>query len=73
MTPADCTSNRGDAKGLLTVGADSIRFYESVARPTGDLETTEDSASGLFAFTGEGQQWTRHQALHVRGEKLTRT
>lgn len=73
LSPADCTSSRGDAKGLLMVGADAIRFYESVARPTRDLETTADSASGLFAFTGEGQQWTRHQALQVRGEKLTRT
>src|SRR5687768_11553061 len=33
MSPADCTSTRGDAKGLLVVSADGLRFYESRATP----------------------------------------
>ena len=31
MVPADCTSTRGDDKGLITVDANSIKFYESRA------------------------------------------
>ena len=31
MAAADCTSTRGDNKGLMTVGSTSIRFYESTA------------------------------------------
>ena len=33
LTPADCISNRGDAKGLLIIAADSLKFYELRARP----------------------------------------
>ena len=73
LTPGDCTSTRGDAKGLMLVSADALRFYESVARPAGELETSADSASGDFAFTGEGMTWTRHQALRITDGKLVRT
>ena len=73
LTPADCTSTRGDAKGLLVVSASELRFYESVARPLPGAETSAESMTGDFAFTGEGQSWTRHQALARRGEELTRT
>src|ERR1044072_7834775 len=31
MVPADCTSTRGDAKGLITIGDKTIRFFESTA------------------------------------------
>src|SRR5215210_8614734 len=43
LTPADCTSTRGDAKGLLIVGPDEIRFYESRAVPGDDAQTGTDS------------------------------
>lgn len=32
LTPGDCTSRLGDAKGLLIVGANVLRFYESRSR-----------------------------------------
>ena len=32
LTPADCTSTRGDAKGLLIVSADGLKFYESLGQ-----------------------------------------
>jgi hypothetical protein len=73
IAPADCTSTYGDAKGLMTVSADELRFYESVARPTSDVTTLPDAVSGNFTFTGEGQTWTRHEALTVRQGKLVRT
>jgi hypothetical protein len=73
LTPGDCTSTRGDAKGLLIVSADSLKFYESLAKPAGPLKTSADSASGDFAFTGEGMTWKKFEALELQDNKLVRT
>lgn len=73
LSPSDCTSTIGDAKGLLVVGDDELRFYESVAVPAGDVQTSPNSISGDFAFTGEGQNWTKHQTLELRAGQLVRT
>ena len=73
LTPADCTSTRGDAKGLLIVGPAELKFYESRAVPGPDSTTSADSISGKFAFTGEGQTWTKFQALELQGQQLVRT
>ena len=73
MTPQDCTSTRGDAKGLLTIGPDDMRFYESVAVPEDGLALGRDSLSGDFSFTGEGQSWTKFQALRLQERELVRT
>ena len=73
LTPADCTSTRGDAKGLLIVTADRLTFYESRAVPTGNVKTSPDSFSADFSFTGEGQTWNRYQSLEKQGDKLVRT
>ena len=59
LVPADCTSTRGDAKGLITIDAERIEFYESRAV----VDEIEAQDTGMirarFAFTGEGQEWTR--------------
>ena len=73
MSPADCTSTRGDAKGLLVIGSGGLRFYESRAIPARNVESSSDSFSADFAFTGEGQTWTKFQTLTVEGDKLVRT
>ena len=73
LTPGDCTSTRGDAKGLLVVSADRLQFYESRAVPSPGIQVDADSVSGDFAFTGEGQQWTKYQTLERQGDKLVRT
>jgi len=73
LTPADCTSTRGDAKGLLVIGPDNLKFYESRAVPVPDAQSSPDSISGNFAFTGEGQTWTKFQALELQGQQLVRT
>lgn len=73
LTPGDCTSTRGDAKGLLIVSADGLRFYESRAVPGSDAQSSEDSISGHFTFTGEGQTWSRYEAVKRQKEKLVRT
>jgi hypothetical protein len=73
LTPRDCTSTLGDAKGLLIINKDELRFYESRAVPAAGAQTTVDSISGDFAFTGEGQQWTKYEAFELRDGKLVRT
>jgi len=73
LTPGDCTSTRGDAKGLLIVGPAELKFYESRAVPGPDTQTSRDSISGNFTFTGEGQTWTKFQALELQGQQLVRT
>ena len=73
LTPADCTSTIGDAKGLLIVNSDELRFYESRAVPSPGIETSPDSVSGNFAFTGEGQAWEKYETLEVQKDKLIRT
>jgi hypothetical protein len=73
LTPADCTTSLGDAKGLLVINGDELRFYESRAVPADGAHTDADSISGSFAFTGEGQSWVRYEALKVDKQRLTRT
>lgn len=73
MTPADCTSARGDAKGLLVVSGDGIRFYESRAVPVRNVALSDDSMRADFAFTGEGQTWTKFQTLVLEDDRLVRT
>ena len=73
LTPGDCTSTKGDNKGLLVVSADQLKFYESVGKPPADLKTSDHSATGDFAFTGEGMNWKKYQALEMQRGKLVRT
>jgi len=73
MVPADCTSTKGDAKGLLVIDATSLRFYESVGTLTSVSERSANSIRGQFAFTGEGMEWTREETLSLEGATLTRT
>lgn len=73
LSPRDCTSTLGDAKGLLIINPTELRFYESRAIPAPGVQTSPDSISGNFAFTGEGQEWVRYETLEVRQGKLIRT
>lgn len=71
LVPADCTSTRGDAKGLITVSAGEIRFYESVGQVDSASERSDTAFRGQFAFTGEGMQWTRDMALALGADGTT--
>jgi hypothetical protein len=73
LTPADCTSTRGDAKGLLVIGPHEMRFYESRAVPAGNANRSPSSFSADFRFSGEGQSWTSFQTLQLQDKKLVRT
>ena len=73
LTPADCSGDPSAAKGLLIVTPDDLRFYESKAVPSTDVAADAESISGTFAFTGEGQSWSRYEALKLNRNVLTRT
>jgi hypothetical protein len=72
LTPADCTSDRGDAKGLMTIGDTRIKFYESTATLTERRPAIATSFAGLFAFRGEGQAWEKVMTFTRTGDALTR-
>jgi outer membrane lipoprotein-sorting protein len=71
MVPADCTSTKGDAKGLIAIEGNSIKFYESVGKLTKVTLNAPENFTGTFAFTGEGQSWTNSQNLKLTGSSST--
>jgi len=73
MVPDDCTSTRGDAKGLVTIDPTSIKFFESRGTLTKVMLDAPENFTGTFAFTGEGQSWTKYQALSLDDDRLIRT
>jgi hypothetical protein len=72
MVSADCTSTRGDAKGLITIGDTTVKFYESLATLKEQRPATATSFSGQFAFTGEGQKWEKVMTFTRTGKTLKR-
>ncbi|NIJ19508.1 putative small lipoprotein YifL [Sphingomonas naasensis] len=74
LVPADCTSTKGDNKGLLTISGDTLRFYESVGTLGNVVSREPTRIVADFAMTGEGQQWTRRMVLdmHESGKTLIR-
>jgi hypothetical protein len=71
LVPADCTSSRGDAKGLLEVSAKRLKFYESVAELGEIREAGESRIRATFAYTGEGQSWSQDVVLDVQDDGKT--
>ena len=72
MNAADCDQSRSDAKGAITIGERSIRFYESTAMLKERRPAIATSFSGLFAFTGEGQSWQKVMTFTRTGDTLKR-
>ena len=66
LVPADCTPARADAKGLITIDASSIRFYESVARLDHVDQRSETALKASYAFSGEGMDWKRDVTLALQ-------
>lgn len=73
LSPADCISSRGNAKGLMVVTPSGLDFYESRAVPAAGAETDGNSIGGNFAFTGEGRSWIRYESLKLDKRVLIRT
>ena len=74
LTEKDCTSGKGDAKGLLTVEPTSLNFYESTGKLDQITEAEEGRVRGNFSFKGEGMEWKRDEILTLRkdGKVLVR-
>jgi len=66
LVPKDCTSQLGDAKGLLTVSARQLKFYEAIARLEKAQEVGDSRIRGTFDFSGEGQSWKLDVVLDVQ-------
>lgn len=75
LVPADCTTTNGDDKGLITVDAESIKFYESRAVLNTVKEVRESRLVASFDFSGEGQTWSMEETLDLQGDgkQLVRT
>lgn len=71
MVPADCDPARADAKGLIEIDTSSLKFYESRARLTEVTEDSPENFTGTFAFSGEGQEWTKSENLKLSGSSNT--
>ncbi len=54
---ADCDASRDDNKGLMTVTADTLRFWESRAKLADARTEGPDTLVATFSFSGEGQTW----------------
>jgi len=73
LSPGDCVGPLNSAKGLLVINSGELRFYESRAVPSPDVQTDAGATRGQFHFTGEGQTWDKFESLKRNGDKLTRT
>jgi hypothetical protein len=72
MVAADCDQRRSDAKGAMTIGERNIIFYESRAMLKEQRPAIATSFAGLFAFTGEGQNWEKVMTFTRTGDTLKR-
>jgi hypothetical protein len=71
LVPGDCTSTRGDAKGLMTITADKLAFYESVGTLDTIMEAAPTRIRASFDFEGEGMTWQREVVLDVQDDGAT--
>src|SRR5690606_41044940 len=71
LAPADCTSTLGDAKGLLTITANRLEFYESVGTLDTITQAGPNRVRASFDFEGEGMTWERELVLEVEDDGAT--
>lgn len=71
LVAADCDPARDDAKGLLTIGAEKLEFYESVGTLDTIMEAEPTRIRAAFDFEGEGMTWDREVVLDVQDNGRT--
>ena len=67
LAAADCTATKGDAKGLLTIDATNLRFYESHGELARIRERGASRIVADYKFSGEGMEWDRLMLLDAQG------
>jgi hypothetical protein len=72
ITSADCTSDRGDAKGLLTITETGLVFHEARGTLAKVIAASKTEFDARYAFAGEGQTWKRTERLTLAGDRLQR-
>ena len=72
LTQADCTSTRGDAKGLLTISDARLTFYEAKGTLNKVIAVTDTSFAARYGFSGEGQTWLRTERFSLVKAELHR-
>ena len=71
-SPAAAPSpSRGDAKGNMIIGADQLKFYESVAKLGKIEKVAADAMQAQFAFSGEGQTWQQGMELTLSADGMS--
>jgi hypothetical protein len=75
MNANDCDPKRDDNKGLLTVSAETLTFYESRAKITALTSISPTTVLADLSFSGEGQSWNSKTAFALAdgGKTLLRT
>jgi hypothetical protein len=63
LVAADCDPARADNKGLMTVAADKLGFYESRATPKQVRQVGGNQIQADLDYSGEGQTWSRVATL----------
>lgn len=71
LVARDCTATAGEAKGLLTVSATQLTFYESVAALGKVTLADPNRMRGTFRYSGEGQSWIQDVALELQADGKT--
>ncbi|MBA3666939.1 MAG: hypothetical protein H0W65_04360 [Sphingomonas sp.] len=71
LVAVDCTTTKGDAKGLISVSNDKIRFYESTATLGKVTLNAPENFTANFAFAGEGQTWAKSESLKLTNSNKT--
>ncbi|WP_309601684.1 hypothetical protein [Sphingomonas sp.] len=72
LTKADCTSTKGDAKGLLIINDVRLTFYEAKGTLDKVLGATKTSFDANYGFSGEGQTWQRVERFKLVNASLNR-
>ena len=66
LVPLDCSGDPAAAKGLIAIGAETIKFYESVAKLARIGERSDTAMRASYAFSGEGMEWKRDMTLALQ-------
>lgn len=71
QVPADCEPGRSDAKGLLIITTDALKFYESSGKVGGVSTRTANRLVADFDMMGEGMEWNRQMAFDLSNGSKT--
>jgi len=59
MVPNDCDPSRDDAKGLMEISPEMLRFYESRGTVKSVTVVSPEKVTADVGFSGEGQTWEK--------------